>query len=64
MTCTAYATLDTPRKRLKWLRVQLHHQHTMTKIDIGDVRAGFAAAKRLGAQMRECQKAIAEGKKK
>lgn len=64
MPKSPYATLDNPRKRLKWLQERLTHQEMMLRVAEGDVRAGQRGVEGIRVEIAECEKLVEERKKK
>lgn len=64
MTKSPYATLDNPRKRLKWLQQRLTHQEMMLRVAEGDVRAGLKCVEGIRVEIAECEKFVEERKNK
>ncbi len=49
---------DTPRKRLKLLRIELRYHQQMNRVAEMELRLGILKAKWLGAEMRKCQREL------
>lgn len=64
MSKSPYATLDNPRKRLKWLQERLAHQEMMLRVAEGDVRAGQKCVEGIRVEIAECEKLVEERRKK